>query len=75
MIDCGRNPISGRTLSEEIEIARAIGGRLPYCAYISLLRRGIIKPPEVKPRIRPRNWRGRPKCDSGILSKPKTGAN
>lgn len=27
--DYGRNPISGRMLAEEIEIARAIGGRLP----------------------------------------------
>ena len=38
--NCGINPISGKTLEEEIEIARGIGGRLPYLSYLSLIRRG-----------------------------------
>lgn len=40
----GVNHISGKTLEEEIEIARGIGGRLPYRAYVSLIRRGILSP-------------------------------
>lgn len=60
--DYGRNPISGRTLEEELEIARAIGGRLPYFAFVSMVKRGIIKPPRRK---------GKPKCNSGTLSKTK----
>lgn len=57
--DYGRNPISGRTLEEELEIARAIGGRLPYCAFVSLIRRGIMKPPRrrVKAKHTPRQSR------------------
>lgn len=42
--DYGRNPISGRTFAEELEIARGIGGRLPYRAYVSLIKRGILSP-------------------------------
>lgn len=38
------NPISGRTLEEEIAIARVIGGRLLYRVYLSLIRRGLITP-------------------------------
>ena len=40
------NPISGCTLKEEIEIQQFIGGRLPYEAQLSLIRRGIVKPPK-----------------------------
>ena len=39
------NPISGCTLAEEIEIQKRIGGRLPYEAQLSLIRRGIVGPP------------------------------
>ena len=48
--DYGRNPISGRTLAEEIEVARAIGGRLPYQSFVSLIQRGIVKLPRAKSR-------------------------
>lgn len=48
--DYGRNPISGKTRAEEIEIARAIGGRLPFDTYLSLIRRGIVKSPRAKSR-------------------------
>ena len=41
------NPISGYTLKEEIEIQRVIGGRLPYEAQLSLIRRGIVPPPKI----------------------------
>ena len=41
------NPISGCTLKEEIEIQRVIGGRLPYEAQLSLIRRGIVPPPKI----------------------------
>ena len=44
------NPISGRTIAEELTIARAIGGRLPFDVYLNLIRRGIIKPKEKKHR-------------------------
>lgn len=37
------NPLSGRTLNEEIIIARAIGGRLPFEAYQASLRHGKLK--------------------------------
>ncbi len=40
----GVNHISGKTLAEEIEIARGIGGRLPYLSYLSPIRRGILSP-------------------------------
>lgn len=50
--DYGRNPISGRTLAEELEIARAIGGRLPYFAFVSLIRRGIMKPHCKRKRLK-----------------------
>lgn len=36
------NPLSSKTLAEEIAIARFIGGRLPYDVYIDLIRRGVI---------------------------------
>lgn len=42
--DYGVNPISGKPLAEEFEIARGIGGRLPYRAYASLIKRGILSP-------------------------------
>lgn len=38
------NPISGRTLEEEIAIGLGIGGRLPFNAYVALMRRGVVKP-------------------------------
>lgn len=47
-----RNPISGCTLEEEILIGRAIGGRLPWVTYISLIRRGVISPPTPKRKHR-----------------------
>ena len=50
--DYGRNPISGRTLAEEIEIARGIGGKLPYCAFCKMIQRGIIKPRRKRRRSR-----------------------
>lgn len=46
------NPISGRTLNEEIAIARSIGGRLPFSVYLDLIRRGVIKEPIQKKRER-----------------------
>lgn len=36
------NPISGRTRDEEIKIALGIGGRLPFDAWLSLKRRGVV---------------------------------
>ena len=36
------NPISGCTLKEELENQQAWGGRLPYEARLSLIRRGIV---------------------------------
>lgn len=38
------NPISGRTLEEEILIGLGIGGRLPFNAYVAFMRRGVVKP-------------------------------
>lgn len=38
------NPISGRTLEEEILIGLGIGGKIPFDAYVALLRRGVVKP-------------------------------
>lgn len=38
------NPISGRTLEEEILIGLGIGGRLPFDFYVALIRRGVVKP-------------------------------
>ena len=48
--DYGVNPISGKRLEEEIEIARAIGGRLPYRAYVNLIKRGVVPRPKTKRR-------------------------
>lgn len=39
------NPISGCTRDEEIEKARAIGGRLPFYTYKKLIQRGIVPNP------------------------------
>ena len=39
------NPISGRTLAQEIEIQKFIGGRLPYESQLSLIRRKIVPDP------------------------------
>lgn len=48
------NPISDRTLEEEIAIALGIGGRLPFDAYVALMRRrGVVKPQKNRrPEIR-----------------------
>ncbi|MBR4903689.1 MAG: hypothetical protein IKZ53_03385 [Selenomonadaceae bacterium] len=40
------NPISGCTRDEEIEKARAIGGRLPFDAYENLILRGVVPYPK-----------------------------
>lgn len=41
------NPISGCTLKEELEIQRVIGGRIPYEAQLSMIRRGVVPPPKI----------------------------
>lgn len=41
------NPISGHTLKEELEIQRVIGGRIPYEAQLSMIRRGVVPPPKI----------------------------
>lgn len=54
------NPISGCTRDEEIEKARAIGGRLPFDTYEKLIRRGIVPYPvgtRRKKKYRPRRLR------------------
>ena len=40
------NPISGCTRDEEISIGLAIGGRLPFDTYESLIRRGVVPYPD-----------------------------
>ena len=56
------NPISGCTRDEEIEKARAIGGRLPFDTYEKLIRRGIVPYPvgtRRKKKISPASVAGR----------------
>lgn len=57
------NPISGCTRDEEIEKARAIGGRLPFDTYKKLIQRGIVPNPVGTRRKKniARNRRGRKK--------------
>ena len=54
------NPISGCTLAQEIEIQKAIGGRLPYEARLSLIRRCIVPSPFPK-RKHPQRSRAKKK--------------
>lgn len=50
------NHISGCTRAEEIEKARAIGGRLPFDPFEDLVWRGIVKIDGVNPKRKSPVW-------------------